>query len=117
MLVALERGVLRAWMLHDQASAANVEPLVPVTVLAEAWRGGPQPRLSRALRSCRTIDITEPIARAAGTLCGRAGASDVVDALVVVLAARLDAAVATSDPTDLRRLADAVGRKLKLHTI
>ncbi|HEY3000756.1 MAG TPA: hypothetical protein VGJ44_00275 [Kribbellaceae bacterium] len=61
--------------------------------------------------------MTEPLARAAGALCGRAATSDVVDALVVVLAARLGAAVVTSDPVDLARLADAAGWSLKLHTI
>src|SRR5262249_40137025 len=50
--------------------------------------------------------------RAAGTLCGQAGTPDVIDAMVVVLAAQLDAAVVTSDPDDLADLSLALGHKL-----
>jgi predicted nucleic acid-binding protein len=117
MLVALDRGVQRAWRLHEQVNAAGGVPVVPVVVLAQAWRGGPQPRLSRALRGCRHVGVTESLARAAGTLCGRAGASDVIDAMVAVLAAQLDAAVITSDPNDLAHLSTVLGHKFALHTI
>jgi len=117
MLVALDRGVQRAWRLHEQANAAGGVPVLPVVVLAQAWRGGPQPRLSRALRGCRHIEVAERLARAAGALCGRAGTSDVIDAMVVVLAAQLGAAVVTSDPDDLTHLSKALGQKLALHAI
>lgn len=117
MLIALDRGVQQAWRLHERVNVAGRVPVLPVVVLAQAWRGGPQPRLSRALRGCRHIEVTEPLARAAGTLCGQAGTPDVIDAMVVVLAAQLDAAVVTSDPDDLTHLSLALGHKLALHVI
>ena len=43
-------------------------------------------------------------ARAVGQLCGATGTSDVIDASVVVCAARRATAIVTSDPEDLRRL-------------
>ena len=46
--------------------------------------------------------------------CGRARTSDIVDAVVVVTAVRLAAPVVTDDPTDLRRLADALGAPIIL---
>jgi hypothetical protein len=43
-------------------------------------------------------------ARAVGQLCGATGTSDVIDASVVVCAARRETAIVTSDPDDLRHL-------------
>lgn len=77
---------------------------VPVVVLAQAWRGGPQQNVSRLLKGCQMIDTDELMSQA-GTLCATAGTSDVVDALVVVIALRYRAAVVTSDPGDIGRLA------------
>lgn len=92
-------------LLHEQLLAAGIVPLVPAVVLAQAWRGGPQPLLSRFLRGLRIVDDREADARAAGRACALSRTSDVVDALVVVLALRLGAVVLTSDPDDLTHLA------------
>lgn len=43
-------------------------------------------------------------AQATGSLCGKSGSRDVVDASVELLARRRGAAVVTSDPVDLRRI-------------
>jgi hypothetical protein len=48
---------------------------------------------------------------AAGTLCGRAGTSDVVDATVMVMAAATGALIWTSDPEDIKALADESGAR------
>src|SRR5262249_38628121 len=58
-----DRGVPQAWRLHERVNVASRVPVLPMVVLAQAWRGGPQPRLSRALRGCRHIGVTEPLAR------------------------------------------------------
>lgn len=113
-LLAAERHDPRTWERHAASLGRGVPPVVPVVVLAQAWRGGPQPNLSRLLRGCDVLPDTEQLGRAAGVACARAGTGDVVDALVVTVALGLDAPVVTSDPDDLRRLAAALGRALTI---
>jgi hypothetical protein len=116
-LVAAERNVRPLWALHDAALRRDVSPLVPAGVLAQVWRGGPQANLSRLLAGCTVSPLDETLARAAGTLCGQAGTSDVVDASVVVLAHVMAAPVVTGDAADLRVLAGAAGWLIALHEI
>jgi hypothetical protein len=114
-LLAVERGDTRMVRLHERAIDRGDEPpLVPVVVLAQAWRGGPQPRLSRLLQDCEVVEDTEEIGLAAGTVCAAAGSADVVDGIVVVTALERAARVVTSDPHDLKRIASAAGRRLEL---
>jgi hypothetical protein len=116
-LVAAERNVRSLWALHDAVLRREVSPVVPAGVLAQVWRGGPQASLSRLLAGCTVAAMDEPLARAAGTLCGQAGTSDVVDASVVVLAHTMRAPVVTGDADDLRALADAAGWPITLHDV
>jgi predicted nucleic acid-binding protein len=66
-------------------------------------------QLRRLLRGCQVTALTEQDAHAAGHLLGRAGSSDVVDAVVADTAAKLGADVVTGDPADIGRLLDAAG--------
>lgn len=116
-LLAAERRDPRLWSLHARALARDVQPAVPVVVLAQAWRGGPQPNLSRVLRGCSILHDDEAMGRAAGRACALAGLSVVVDALVVVTALARGAVVATSDPHDLTQLAAGLGADLPLLVI
>lgn len=113
-LVAAERRERTIWALHDQALLGGVDVVVPVVVLTQAWRGGPQHNISRLLKGCQMIDIDELMSRQAGTLCATAGTSDAIDALVVVIALRYRAAVVTSDPGDIGRLATASGHHIPI---
>jgi len=116
-LLAAERRHRGLWALHEQSLAGGVRPIVPVVVLAKAWRGTPHANLSRLLRGCQVTPDTEDLGKAAGALCGRAGTSDVVDGLVVITALRRDALVVTSDPDDLQHLASSLHGKLALYTV
>ncbi len=116
-LLAAERGDRALLALHLQAIRLGVRPVVPSVVLAQAWRGGPQPLLSRLLKGCHVLDVGEPLARAVGTACARSATVDVVDALVVVVASTLDAVVLTSDPNDLECIASAVQVDLTVRTV
>jgi PIN domain len=107
-VIAAHRGSAVMVALHRSALGRGSRPVVPAVVLAQTWRGGPQPRMSRLLQGCSVLPDDEPVARAAGALCGAAGTSDVVDAIVVVTARMLDAAIVTGDPHDVARLADAL---------
>lgn len=116
-LVAAERDRRDLWALHDSSLRSRLEPLVPAGVLAQAWRGGPQPNLSRLLKGCVVTALDEAAARAAGALCKQAGTSDVVDASVVVLAGSVRGVVVTADVDDIRRLADIAHPNLVIHGI
>jgi hypothetical protein len=114
-LIAAERGRREFLAMHRESLAAEIDPIVPDVVLAQVWRGSAdQALLSRVLAGCDVTATGERTARAAGVACGRAATSDIVDAVVVVTAVRLAAPVVTGDPTDLRRLADALGAPLVL---
>lgn len=51
-LIAAERDDRLMWALHRATLGRGITPTVPAGVLAEAWRGGPQPRLSSLLKGC-----------------------------------------------------------------
>ncbi|MGH9098822.1 MAG: PIN domain-containing protein [Acidimicrobiales bacterium] len=105
--MAFERNDRRVRRLIELAIEHGRRLHVPAGVVAQAWRDGSrQVRLVRLMGSdvlaVYPLDLSE--AKAAGTLCGLTGTSDVIDAGVALLARRHGATVVTSDPEDLRRL-------------
>jgi predicted nucleic acid-binding protein len=87
-------------------------------VLAEAWRGGPrQASLARFLALCTTEPLTEEQAKAVGALAARAGHDDIVDVTVVEGAISRHDAIVTSNPTHIRKIADATRSRLTIETI
>ncbi len=66
-------------------------PVVPAPVVGQVSRSAAQVQLRRLLRGCEVKALTGEAAHAAGQLLASAGASDVVDAVVVDTAARLHA--------------------------
>lgn len=113
-LIAAERNDERMWDLHLRMLARRRRPTVSAAVLAQAWRGGPQAELSRLLRGCAVEPVTEARARSAGSALAASGATDIVDAVVVVTAATRGDAIVTSDPADLQVIAAATGRAVTL---
>ena len=109
-LIAGERGERAVWALHRRILEQGLRPTVPVTVLAQAWRDGPQAQLSRLLAGCDVRDLTEKHARLVGKVLRDTSTSDIVDASVVVIAQSRAEHVITSDPSDLNLIADALGR-------
>lgn len=112
--VLIDAGV---WALHEQSLAGGIRPIVPVVVLAQAWRGTQHVNLSWLLRGCQVTPDTEELGKAAGAICGRASTSDVIDGLVVVTALRRDALVVTSDPQYLQHLASSLHSMLTVHVV
>lgn len=90
-------------------------PLVPSVVLAESLTGRQRhhANINRLLKTCDVAEeLTERMARRAGTLRALAGQGSAVDAIVVALA-EPDGVVLTSDLKDLRALAGhAVGARI-----
>jgi len=116
-LVAAEGGDRRMWAIHRRALERLHTPTVPAGVLAQGWRGGPQPLLARLIDGCAVDPLDEPGARAAGQLLARAMSTDVIDANVVEGALRRDEAIVTSDRHDIEKLANAVGRRINVIAI
>lgn len=99
-LIAVERADRRVVTLLELAEQVHV----PGAVVAQVWRNpARQVRLVRML-GAEEVDIAPldgPEAKAVGQVCGATGATDVVDASVVLLARRVRAIVVTSDADDL----------------
>ena len=110
VLIAAERNDRIVWALHRRLLEQGNRPSVPSTVLAQAWRGGPQAQLSRLLAGCEIHPLTETHARECGRLLARASSSDIVDASAVIVARERGEVVLTSDPGDLGPLSAALGR-------
>lgn len=111
-LVAFDRGDRRMWARHKLALDEGRDIHVPAVVVGQAWRDGRrQVQLARAAAGCRADPVGLDTSKAAGVLCGRSGTADVVDAIVVVMAAALRAIIWTSDPDDIRALAVQTGAK------
>ncbi len=117
-LVAAERNDRRMWSLHAGFVEEEAIPVVPAPVLAEAWRGGArQARLAQLLAHCVVEPLSEEQARAVGTIAGRSRHGDVVDVTVVEGAIRRGDGVVTSDPDDIRQVANAVRAVLRIDVV
>jgi len=114
-LIAAERGERRMWARHRALLLRRVLPLVPAPVVAQCWRGTlRQAQLSRLLAGCEVETLDDTRARATGTLAGRAGTSDIVDACVVEGALRRGHLVISADEGDLSAIAQSIGRRLEI---
>jgi hypothetical protein len=114
-LIALERNDRAMWRRLKSALLLNEIPITHGGVVGQAWRGrGPRSALLElALGSVDVRAVDESLGKRSGELLGRAKKSDVIDAALVLLAADGDA-IATSDPGDLKPLAQAAGRLVDL---
>jgi hypothetical protein len=107
-LIALESGDPRMRALCREAVAGRARLVLPATVVAQVFRDRAKQVMSLGvlLKSPQStvVDLDQPLAEAAGILCGRTNTRDIVDASVVLIARRERAPVVTSDFADLRRL-------------
>ena len=108
-LIGLENDNRAAWARLHAVRRSSDHLIAPTGVIGQVWRGTPrQARLSQALKQCRPIPLDEDTARLAGYLCGRTGTSDVIDAVVAVVAHSAlrygEASVLTSDPDHISAL-------------
>lgn len=106
--VAVERGDRDAVSLVKRERLAGRPPVTSGGVVAQVWRGGRgrQAELARLLAGVHVAAVDDQVGRRAGMLLARSGQSDAIDATVVCLAADGDD-ILTSDPGDLRALAEA----------
>jgi hypothetical protein len=105
-LISVDRGE-RAAQEFLTAALVHETPLTTThPVVAQVWRDGVrQARLARFLRSVVVVAFDD--GPEVGKLLARSGASDVVDAHLVVVAARRSEPILTGDMHDLESLAAA----------
>lgn len=105
-LIAVERADPGVLLLLERADAAGDLLVVPSSVVAQTWRDGRrQARIARLIATADVPTLDGTTGRAIGLLLARTRTSDVVDGHVALCALRWRAAVATSDPDDIGRLA------------
>ena len=108
-LIKADRSDRELWADHRVRLEAGVVPIVPAPVLAQASRSPSQVQLRRLLRGCDVVPMQEPDAHEVGELLAKTGTSDVVDAVVAILATRANASALTSDVAEIRRLLRSAG--------
>ena len=120
-LLAAGHDNRRMWAMHRRCLARGVLPLVPAGVLAATWRGGAsQALLVKMLAGCKVEPLDEERARTTGVLAGLCESSelaeqaDLVGTSVVECAIRNQAAVITSDPAPIERIAWVAGAQLSI---
>ena len=106
VLVAAERNDRRIWVDHRMRLEVGVVPTTTAPVVAQVSRSNRQVQLRRFLRGCHIEAFTAEQAHEIGALLAKAGAADVVDAHVIITAAKQTSTVWTSDPEDLHQLSE-----------
>jgi hypothetical protein len=111
--VAVERGDRDVIALVKRERLAGRAPVTNGGVVAQIWRGDRQAPIARLLAGVDVTPIDDSLGRRAGMLLARTGRADAIDAAVVCLAADGDD-ILTSDPGDLRVLAEAADVHVEL---
>ncbi len=113
--VAVERGDRDVVALIKRERLAGRVPVSHGGVVAQVWRGGTGRQVLVALLLARVevAALDDGLGRRAGMLLARSGLAGAIDAAVVCLAGDGDD-ILTSDPGDLRALAQAAGVHVEL---
>lgn len=113
--VAVERADRDTVALLKRERLAGRALMTHGGVIGQVWRGEPGGRQTSlgCLAASRSLAWTTALGGRAGVLLGVTDTSDVIDAAVVLLASNGDE-ILTSDPDDLRTLAEATGAHVEL---
>lgn len=106
LLVAADRNDRKVWADHRARLELGVVPTTTAPVVAQVSRSPRQVQLRRLLRGCDIVAFSSEEPHDVGALLAKAAAFDVVDAHVVLVAARTMSIVHTSDDDDLKQLSD-----------
>jgi predicted nucleic acid-binding protein len=113
-LIGVERGSEMVVVMVEQAHERGGDTVIPASVLAQVWRGGPRSaRLARLIATSTVDALDEDRAREIGVRLGAHGGNDVADAHVSCCAVERRAIVATSDRADIETLIEP-GEEVRL---
>lgn len=102
-LIALERRAQRAWGFLRAAREDQALVTVPVNVVAEWWRGKRDARV-QILAALEVEAMDEELAQRVGEALATVRGASLVDATVMVSAARRGDVVLTADIEDFKRI-------------
>jgi hypothetical protein len=117
LLVAAERNERQIWIDHRMRLEFGQVPTTTSPVVAQVSRSHRQVQLRRFLRGCHIEAFAVEQAHEVGELLAQAGTCDVVDAHVILTAATDISTVLTSDPDDLRPLAEQLATQVRIQQI
>lgn len=104
-LIGVERGSEIVAVMVEQAHERGGNTVIPASVLAQVWRGGPKAaRLSRLVAASAVDTLDEDRAKEIGIRLGAQAGKDIADAHVACCAVERRAIVATSDRADIETL-------------
>jgi len=114
--IALERRSPLMLGILNEALQGRVEVVLPRTVIAQVWRGGPkQANVGRLVNAGRVRDapiiideLTAERAKEIGVTIGKTSHPDIVDVHVALAAAERGHAVLTSDDADIAHVNGAL---------
>lgn len=106
VLVAADRDDREVWADHRVRLEVGTVPMTTAPVVAQVSHSARQVPLRRFLRGCETVPFSPDQAHEVGALLSESGTSDVVDAHLVITAARTASTVLTSDVGDIRKISN-----------
>ncbi len=113
---AAARGDRILWALHRAALSNGIVPIVPVSVIADAYRTEARvDRIEGILAGSEIEQMDDATARRVGELAARADTADLAAVVVADAAARHNCAAVSARQTALRNAADLLGHELVLY--
>lgn len=117
-LRAAARGDRVMWALHRAALTYGIVPIVPVVVMAEAFRTEPRgDRIEALLAGAEVEAFGADGARRVGDLAARSATADLVAVATSEAAARHNAAVVNTRQAALRTAAELLGHELVQYAV
>jgi len=117
VLVAADRNDPKVWADHWNLLGDDRIPITSAAVVAQVSRSGKQALLRRFLDGCRVVPFTDEDAHHVGALLAGTGTTDVVDAHLVIVAARAGADVVTADVDVLQPLAARMASRVTVRRL
>jgi predicted nucleic acid-binding protein len=112
-LVAIDKSQGDVIRRHERRLGKGDRIIIPAPVAAQVVRDSRrQVRVMLTVRTSDVVPFAEEDVWPVGRLLAGAGTADVIDGFVALSAAKVGAAVVTSDAADIRHLLDTLGVRL-----